>query len=143
MRGRAWVLVHFLAATLLVVAGCSDTTEGRQAITGTITLKGVPLDQGLIEFLPQEADKDGTRGGAMIKDGKYSIPREQGLLPGKYKVVINAAATKLADPEPGVPPGPTKVAPKKNRIPPEYNRATQQVVAVTKGGPNQFDFTIP
>jgi hypothetical protein len=135
-----------LAFTLLFVvigAGCGGNTEGRQPISGTITLKGAPLDEGLIEFFPQEGEKVGTRGGAAVKNGKYSIPRDQGLLPGTYKVVISAADKARPEQDPGAPPGPTKSAPRRNRIPAEYNRATKQVVTVTKGGPNQFDFTIP
>jgi hypothetical protein len=135
-----------LAFTLLFVVvgtGCGGNTEGRQPISGKITLNGVLLDEGLIEFFPQEGEKVGTRGGAAIKNGKYSIPRDQGLLPGTYKVVISAADKALPDQGPGVPPGPTKSAPRQNRIPAEYNRATRQVVAVTKEGPNQFNFTIP
>ena len=135
-----------LAFTLLFVVvgtGCGGNTEGRQPISGTITLKGVLLDEGLIEFLPQEGEKVATRGGAAIKNGKYSIPRDQGLLPGTYKVVISAADKTLPYQDPGVPPGPIKSAPRQNRIPAEYNRATKQVVAVTKEGPNQFNFTIP
>jgi hypothetical protein len=135
-----------LAVTLLFVvvgAGCGGNTEGRQPISGTITLKGVLLDEGLIEFFPQEGEKVETRGGAAIKNGKYSIPRDQGLLPGTYKVVISAADKALPDQGPVIPPGPTKSAPRMNRIPAEYNRDTKQVVTVTKEGPNQFNFTIP
>jgi hypothetical protein len=64
MGRRAFTLLF-----VVVVAGCGNS-EGRQPISGTITLKGVPLDNGLIEFFPQEGDT-GTRGGAAIKDGKY------------------------------------------------------------------------
>jgi hypothetical protein len=143
---REALAMRRLPFTLLFVvvgAGCGGNTEGRQPVSGTITLKGVPLDEGLIEFVPQEGEKVGTRGGAAIKNGKYSIPRDQGLLPGTYRVVISAADKPLPDQGAGVPPGPTRSAPGKNRIPAEYNRATKQVVTVTRGGPNRFNFTIP
>jgi hypothetical protein len=147
MRGRAFTLIDLVVLVAAsAAAGCGNAPDGRQKISGTITLKGVPLDDGLIEFIPKgdpSAKEVATRSGAMINDGKYVIPRDKGLVPGTYKVVISAVEGNGLEPTPGVPPGPTKKGRAKDRIPADYNRTTKQVVEVTKEGPNEFNYTIP
>jgi hypothetical protein len=108
-------------------------------------LKGVPLDEGVIEFFPQ-GDSVGqlaTKSGALIKNGKYQIPKDKGLVPGRYKVVITAGDPNTPDTPAGEPPGPTRTVLSKDRIPAEYNKDTKQFVEVTKKGPNRFDYVIP
>ena len=147
MRSRAFTLIDLvvlLAAS--AAAGCGNAPDGRQKISGTITLKGVPLDEGLIEFIPKgdpAAKGVATRSGALIKDGRYVIPQDKGLLPGTYKVVISSVEGNAPEPTPGVPPGPTKKGRAKDRIPADYNRTTKEVVEVTKEGPHEFNYTIP
>ena len=130
---------------LLLPAGCGDPTGGRQGISGTVTLKGVPLDEGVIEFHAQgdSVNQLATKSGALIKDGKYRIPRDKGLMPGRYKVVITAGDRNTPDVPPDTPPGPTKTVLSKERIPEDYNKKTKQFVEVTKEGPNKFDYAIP
>lgn len=134
-----------VAVLLLLVGGCGDSAGGRQEISGTVTLKGQPVDEGVIEFHPLDNSPDElvTKSGALIQDGKYFIPKVQGLVPGKYRVVISSGDKKapLTDPDsPG--PGPRNIF-SKERIPAEYNQRTKQVVEVKKGGPNKFDYVIP
>jgi hypothetical protein len=147
MRGRAFRLIDLVVLVAAgTAAGCGNAPDGRQKISGTITLKGVPLDEGLIEFFPKgdsSTKESRTRSGALIKDGKYVIPQDKGLVPGTYQVVISAVEGNAAEATAGVPPGPTKKGRAKDRIPADYNRTTKQVVEVTKEGPNQFDYTIP
>jgi hypothetical protein len=143
-RARRWArLLPCVAAAFL--AGCGDPTGGRQAISGTVTLKGEPLDEGVIEFFPQgdSVGERATKSGALIKDGKYQIPKDKGLMPGRYKVVITAGDRTTPDLPPDAPPGPTKTSLSKERIPADYNKETKQFVEVTKKGPNRFDYAIP
>src|SRR5689334_14633291 len=65
---------------ILTPTGCDGPGDGlpRQAVSGSVTLKGQPLPQGTIQFLPA-TDKQPTAGAVEIKDGKYSLPKEQGL----------------------------------------------------------------
>jgi hypothetical protein len=162
MRGRAFTLIDLVVLlAACAAAGCGNAPDGRQRISGTITLKGVPLDEGLIEFIPKAETGSGvvnsktpdsssvagkeiaTRSGALIKDGRYVIPQDKGLLPGTYKVVISSVEGNAPEATPGVPPGPTKKGRAKDRIPADYNRTTKQIVEVTKEGPNEFNYTIP
>ncbi len=125
------LLIAFLAS------GCGKLPTGN-AINGTVTFRGQPLDQGTIEFSP--AAGQGTMSGGPIKNGQYLLPAEQGLEPGAYTVRIysrDAGEQLQADEAPGEATGaPTQ------RIPAEYNTETT-LKAEVKAGENKFDFNIP
>jgi hypothetical protein len=135
---RPVVWLAFLAAL-----GCGEGKDphGRQALRGTVTFKGKPLDAGAIEFLPPNPNQ-GLSARAMIRRGEYRVPREQGLPPGTYRVLITSPAPAENEAPVG-PPGLKMPPPGQERIPPEYNRDSRETVRVEAGAPNQFDFTIP
>ena len=123
------------------VAGCGPANpRDRLPVSGTVTLDGAPLDQGSIQFRPYERE-DGVGSGAMIKNGKYEIPVLKGLPVGKYRVRINSAR---AD-ESALPPesgGFMAGRPTVERIPAKYNRNSEEIIEVTAGGPNEFNYEI-
>lgn len=108
-------------------------------IQGDVTLKGKPLDEGVIEFV-----SDSTKSGATILKGKYDIPVDQGLMPGVYKVLITAGDGRTpADSLDGLPgPSGANIV-SKDLIPPEYNTNSKQEVTVKSSPPNKFNFAIP
>jgi hypothetical protein len=130
-----------LAAALIGCVACGDPHGGRQAVSGSVTFQGKPLDRGTITFLPASPDLP-TQSGAAITGGKYSIPRDKGLVPGKYKVAINSPDGRPPDGG-DAPPGPSGNFASKDRIPPAYNLDSKEEVVVKKGGPNAFDYKIP
>jgi hypothetical protein len=76
-----------------------------------------------------------------IKDGKYSLPQEQGLVPGSYKVMISSAK------DPGAQQGPDDLPgkhgpPPKDLIAAKYNVETKLTAEVKEGGSNTFDFSL-
>ena len=122
----------------LAACGCGSGPSGRYAVSGTVSFKGQPLEYGTIEFVPATKEITSFQG-APITDGKFSIPADKGLMPGKYMVRVSSAE-KTAQPSesiPGVAPPPAK-----DRIPPEYNENTKLTAEVTEKGPNTFDFKI-
>lgn len=136
-----WPTMLSFSALVVVLPGCRREGPPRNEITGKITFRNQPLDDGIIEFLP--LDDQGTKSGAHIqRDGTYAIPRDKGLSPGRYRVIIvggdGASGGGVAEPgeaRPGVTPG-------KERIPPEYNEKSN-VIREVKEGRNVFDFDIP
>ncbi len=77
--------------------GCSQSIDDRprEPVAGTVKMDGQPLPDGWILFTPiGEASEKSTGATAEIKDGAFSIPREQGLVPGKYKVSVSRAELK-------------------------------------------------
>jgi len=131
----AWVC---FGAVLLV--GCSGDPMGRQAITGTVSFKGQPLDQGRIHFAPVE--KGPTESGATIENGKFTIPRDTGLVPGTYKVSVFSYDQKGAKVQSEEVPGDPGNTQFKERIPAKFNTQTTLTAEVKKDGSNVFDFKI-
>lgn len=139
-----WSRVCWAVLVSGLLAGCGPSAGGRQEVSGMIKLKGQPLDQGLITFMPLSGDK-ATQGGAPITNGQYKIDRQQGLMPGTYRVNITAGDGRTpANAPPDQAPGPTGAnIISKDRIPPEYNTNSKQDVEVTDKKPNVFNFDIP
>jgi hypothetical protein len=137
-------LRYTLVLAVGLVAGCAGGDElPRESVWGTVTLDNQPLATGVIQFSP--ADKAAgaalNSAGGQITDGKFSISREQGLVPGKYSVAINAASkTERTKP---AQVGAGKMSDlAKELIPAEYNSATTLTADVKKGGGNDFTFTL-
>ena len=134
-----------LFVSVLLAGGCGDD-RGLRAVSGTVTVKGKPVEMGMIQFIPAASPAAGTphtQSGAMIADGKYEIPKQKGLFPGKYKVSVYSYDTKGAKvPSPEIP-GESSAVQFKERIPTKYNGPQTTLTAeVTAGGSNVFDFTL-
>ena len=148
-KTRFHSVVAFGVVAALIV-GCGPDYGNRQEVSGTVKLKGALLDEGVIEFRPlsteaaegEAAPEGATKTGAMILNGVYTIPRDSGLIPGKYQVLITSGDGKTPENE-GELPGPTGNIVSKDRIPPEYNVRTKQEVEVKSDQPNVFDYDIP
>jgi len=128
-------------AALWLLCGCGGDSLGRHAISGSVSVDGTPLAKGNISFQP--TDNQPTSSGAVVTGGKFSIPRESGLVVGKSRVVVNAAVPGTegkaipADAQPGDPP-----APAIEMIPPDWNVSSQHTIEVKREGPFDFPFEI-
>lgn len=125
-----------------LATGCgSGNSLNRQALSGEVVFAGSPLDKGTIQFEP--SGPNGLSTGAMIQDGKFKLPSEQGLPPGKYLVRIFSpdAANLPQDALPGDSGDNPPVA--KERIPEKFNVKSDQFVDVKPSGGNVFKFDIP
>jgi len=81
---RPTVAAMLAIASLVGAVGCSG--PARRAITGSVSLEGQPLDEAVIMFVPLDAF--GRKTGATIAGGVYEVPRDVGLIPGRYRVEI-------------------------------------------------------
>ncbi len=132
-------LILLLIALLSPVLGCGTDTGGRLAVSGTITLKGEPLESGTIQF----AAVDGSlMSGATIAAGKYDIPAAQGLTPGTYTVRVSSVQEAASAEE---APGDSMDAEAQNTdlIPAEFNADSEVTAEIKDGSPNTFDLDIP
>jgi len=138
---RLGCLLVWLGA-LAIGAGCGASDPlGRRAVSGTVTLDGQPLANGVVSFQP--TGEGATSSGAVITAGKYAIARDRGLPQGKYRVVINAVkpGTGMTLPE-GKMPGEEVGTPQVELIPAEWNSKSQNVVEVTGAGVAHFTHEI-
>lgn len=137
-RCLVWIAVGL---AVLALAGCGggDALQ-RQAVSGTVTFKGQPLDKGTITFLPADPQAKASPGGATIANGQFSLPAAQGLAPSKYRVQISSPVGGV-EPGAGEAPGESeKLA--EERIPASWNTESKHEITVEKGGANKFDFKI-
>jgi hypothetical protein len=143
------VLCGLVASAAL--AGCGGAADNlpRQAVSGSVTFGGQPLALGRIQFEPSSAEAKAPAGGE-IKDGTFSIPRDEGPTPGDYKVMItssgaSASTTRTA---PGAePPAGSKakmptIGPSPELIPKKYNSQTTLTARVEVGKSNTFEFPL-
>jgi hypothetical protein len=145
---------HVLVFTAvgLAAAGCSGSGDElpREPVSGKVTLDGQALADGAIQFMPAtsatgEKTAVAQPGGATIKNGQFSIPRETGLVPGSYNVAINAAERGAEQTKPAGPGTGQKGA--KGRVPNElipakYNAQTVLTVEIKKGGASDLKFDL-
>ena len=130
-----YLTLTLLLPLLFLLSGCGGSkTGGRLPISGTVTFKGQSLAQGSIEFMPEQGGV--SQAGAMIADGKFSIPADKGLVPGNYTVRISSLE-QVAPREPGGTEGPQP----KELIPAKYNIKTTLKKEV-KQGATTFDFIL-
>jgi hypothetical protein len=136
------MLAIFAPSLFLTGCGGGDNLP-REEISGSVAVDGKPLDSGLITFQPDGSEA--TQSGASVVQGKYTIPRDQGLVPGKYTVTITAAGntpekqvdTLTNNNMPGMPPLPAKEV-----IPSSYNSQSLLSAQVKAGSKNEFNFNL-
>jgi hypothetical protein len=130
------------------MAGCSQPLDDlpREPVSGTVMMDGQPLAEAVIQFTPTGATAKSPIAGANgeIKDGQFSIPREEGPVPGTYKVSISHAELKDV-PSKGkvntsIPQRNKKVGPE--QIPADYNTKSKLEVEIKSGGAGDLKFEL-
>jgi hypothetical protein len=135
--GGLWT--PMLAMVLASVIGCGPASD-RLPISGAITLDGMPLDSGSIQFTSKGREKL-MASGAMIANGEFNIPQEKGLPPGTYFVEISSPDTAAPLVAYQAGPGQPRLPPTApERIPAAYN--ANRTIEVTADGENHFTFDV-
>ncbi|CAN5886907.1 hypothetical protein BH23PLA1_BH23PLA1_28370 [soil metagenome] len=147
-NARTKSIATALTVPLLLICnamGCGGDGLPREGVSGSVSFDGKPLESGIITFVPTDPNTP-TQGGTTIANGTYSIPRSQGLVPGKYKVIVSSGSGEgsvekpvedLEELGPGMPPVPAAEA-----IPSQFSGNTVLEANVTAGGSNQFEFSL-
>lgn len=127
-----------LGLALAVLGGCGDGSA-KQAVTGTVTLNGKPLEKGQIVFRPERGTSSPSAG-ADISKGGFSITCERGVLPGKFRVEITASrpsGKRVRAPLTG-----ETINVEEQFLPARYNLQSELKAAVESGGSNRFQFEL-
>lgn len=136
------VVCLFSLSALILIGGCGGSGAPETVlVSGTVTLDGVPVAQGMVSF-KATGDTEKTYAGK-IKDGKFEFPSTV----GQKRVEINSEEDVVG--QKGVPgtigdPVSTEnpVILKKNIIPPKYNSSSELEANVVSAGPNTFTFDL-
>jgi hypothetical protein len=142
-----------LALTLATVAiGCARSLDDlpREPVAGTVTMDGQPLPEAVIQFSAAgDAAKNATPGAnTEVKDGKFSIPREEGLVPGTYKVSVSHAVLKEVQPKGKGKAQVNTSIPNRNKqlgpeqIPAKYNTQTELKADIKPGSSRDLKFEL-
>lgn len=133
-------LALILALTLI---GCSRSKDDlpREPVAGTVTMDGQPLPEAVIQFYPT-GDATTTGANAQVKNGEFSIPREDGLVPGNYKVSISHAELQATTFK-----GKKVDSPRSKRlgpelIPAEYNTKSTLTAEIKRGGTRDLKYDL-
>jgi hypothetical protein len=145
-----------LGLGLMSILGCGedDGIGQRYPVRGTVTLEGTPLTKGSVAFIA-ENPKGRNGSAALSSDGSYSAMTLQpgdGLLPGKYKVAVNAIEVDMnfvraqADASGGggfYRSDIIRKAPRKRHVPKKYDsHLTSELSVEVKPETNRYDIAL-
>jgi len=82
-----FLLATITAFSAVLSSGCGRGNN-RQSLEGVVTMDGKPLAEATISFQPAPGNTGGSSGAATDGEGRFSIPHDKGLVPGKYIVTI-------------------------------------------------------
>lgn len=116
---------------LCLVACNNSNPQGRIAVEGTVSLNSQPLTQGNVEFISQLNSTPSIITGCEIKDGKFALPAEHGLIVGQtYTVRFRAIEEVSAGQTTGNGAGQPIV---KDLIPPKWGSTSKETITAEKG----------
>lgn len=130
---KIFLSVLTVCVVILLTTGCGS--NGRQAITGTVSLDGKPLETGSISFRSLMNTTENHSGG-IIRDGVFEIPSQKGLFPGKYSVTIQAfkpTGRTINDPEMGSRP---------EVVPVRFKESSGLEADISDGDSNHLEFNL-
>jgi hypothetical protein len=132
-------IIHRSSFIVVLCLGCGQAGPERATVSGTVTLDGVPVAAGSINFIPTEGTTGPSAGGT-IKDGQYHVAKVKGVIVGRNRVELRAnkkTGKKVKDP----------MNPKAlmdeivEAFPPEYNTKST-VVKDIQSGSNEINFDV-
>jgi hypothetical protein len=141
--------MRYLILTLLllpIVIGCgSNNPQGRVAVHGEVTFDGKPLAQGNISFTSLSGMTPMVATGSPIKNGKFALQAEKGLIPDQtYSVqfrsveIISETRKETIDKRTGT----DMEIQTRNILPRKYGIESKETVTATKKSPNVFQFDL-
>lgn len=149
MKNARFLLPLLVVVSLLAFSGCRETKnpEGRLDVSGKITLNGGPfkdVDMSSVIFTSVDDPEREIHAARFDgKTGKYLLTKQNGLLPGKYKVRLGASS--MYDIKTGEPAtGNTRDGDEYHvqLIPPQYGSESTLEFEVVDGKKNVFDCDI-
>ncbi len=126
--------IILIAVYGVLISGCGS--DGRLPVSGNVTLDGKPMTTGAITFMPS-GEKKTHSSGATVKEGRFSIPADKGLMPGKYRISITPMLTTGRKVKHGMT---GKMVDEQILI--NYKESGKLEATIEAGKENKFDFAI-
>ena len=123
-------LVAILLMVLLALSGCGRKGPIMVPVSGTVTLDGKPMPDGMIYF---KTIVEGSVDQMEIKDGKFA---------GKVEVGDRRVEICRYGLGPPIKMGGGEIPNKIETLPARYNQASELEATVTERGPNEFKFAV-
>jgi hypothetical protein len=80
----------FILVVVAIASGCGADGPSRYSISGSVTFQGKPVPVGFIKFEPDTSKGNaGPGAGAPIKDGRYTVPSDKGVVGGHYRAIVD------------------------------------------------------
>ena len=129
-----------LAVSCLLLSGCGGDGLQRSVVSGTVTYRGDPVQDGQIRFVPQ-----GNTAGPLtiepITNGRYRCARSGGVPCGTHRVEIYSFAPATSPPAPFGPAA--TLAQREQTLPEKFNTNSQFTVTIAaESGDTVHDFTL-
>jgi hypothetical protein len=139
LHGSRKYKLWLTAFALLALWGCGGRQAGI-ALSGSVTLDGVPVETGQIVFEPQGS---GTMTITQISSGTYQLPAERPAQLGKYLIRITAdrptGRIRPADPRSQEDQATEEL---EQFIPAKYNSRSELFLELTDQSPDTHDFAL-
>jgi len=124
--------------------GCTKSDfPSRCRVEGHVAVDGVPMEKGLITFIPISPTK-GPKASGIIEQGEYVIEEDIGPCSGRFLVkittvsrAVEAIATKRLSAREKCPLDDSRPV-----VAPAYDQESQLRAIVSKEGENRFDFEV-
>ena len=131
----------FALGIVALFSGVGGDDPSRISLTGTVTLDGRPLRNGVIRFFLKSSSEVIHLDVSLVEDGNYAIANSSRLIPGTYEVQV------LSDFQENEP---WKVKRSLAEYPPDervrvasrYNEHSVLEVKIQHGGLSKFDFDL-
>ena len=127
-----------LLASCLMAGACTRRGSlDRREVSGTVSVGEELLESGWITLIPTGP---GVATGGTIEKGQFHIPRNEGPIPGTYRVEILAS---IRTGRMITVPGEDRPVPEEiNPVPAKYGLGSRLTADVTDEGENRFEFKL-
>ncbi|MDR2643993.1 MAG: hypothetical protein LBC74_14530 [Planctomycetaceae bacterium] len=143
------VYLFFVLLLLWVIIGCNNLNpQGRISVSGDVTFDGKPLVEGEIYFSSISGTLPNVSTGSIIKDGKFSLSAEHGLIPGQTYSVQFRSVVVIDDSTKNTTDDPQNIRPTRSMpetrdiIPRKYGIDSKETITATNKAKNVFHFDL-
>jgi hypothetical protein len=135
--------LFFIILSLLILSGCNNNNpQGRVAVRGEVIFDGKPLEQGDILFSSIAETTPKIVTGSPIRNGKFSMPAEHGLIPEQTYRVQFRSVEEIPGTKKETDFTSETRTPTRSILPRQYGVESKETVTATKKSPNVFKFEL-